>query len=160
MQSRAKTAKDYLDELPDDRRNALSKLRTLIRKAAPAATEGMEYGMITYSMGELLFGLAAQKGYMAIYVCDTAVVDVHRQRLGKLNCGKGCIRFKKLDDLPLDAVTDILREAFQQRKEMHDKVSAGTSDSTSHARKSLTGSKVPRNASVAGKPSQSVRALA
>jgi uncharacterized protein YdhG (YjbR/CyaY superfamily) len=117
MQSKATTVKDYLDELPEDRRKALSKLRTLIRKTAPAAAEGMQYGMINYMMGNMLCGLASQKGYMALYVCDTAVVDAHRSRLGKLNCGKGCIRFKSLDDLPLDVVADILAEVFQRRKE-------------------------------------------
>jgi uncharacterized protein YdhG (YjbR/CyaY superfamily) len=116
MQSKATTVKDYLDELPEDRRKALSKVRTLIRKVATSAVEGMQYGMIGYTMGEILFGLASQKGYMALYVCDSAAVDIHRSRLGKLNCGKSCIRFRKLEDLPLDAVADILAEAYGRRK--------------------------------------------
>jgi uncharacterized protein YdhG (YjbR/CyaY superfamily) len=115
MQSKAATAKAYLDELPEDRRKALSKLRTLIRKTAPDAVEEMQYGMIVYTMGSVLFGLASQKGYMALYA-DTVVVEAHRHRLGKLNCGKSCIRFRNLDELPLDAVTDILAESFQRRK--------------------------------------------
>jgi uncharacterized protein YdhG (YjbR/CyaY superfamily) len=113
VQSKAKTAAEYLDELPDDRRQALTKLRSLIRKAAPKAVEGMGYGMITYTLGELLCALGSQKGYMALYACSDAV-DPHRPRLGKLNCGKGCIRFKKLQDLPLDAVTDILKDSVRR----------------------------------------------
>jgi uncharacterized protein YdhG (YjbR/CyaY superfamily) len=116
MQSKATTVKGYLDELPEDRRKALSKLRTLIRKVAPDADEGMEYGMIGYSMGTPLIHLASQKGYMALYVGGDGPLDSYRDRLGKLNCGKGCIRFRKLDDLPLDVVSDILTEIVRRRK--------------------------------------------
>jgi uncharacterized protein YdhG (YjbR/CyaY superfamily) len=115
MQSKATTVKDYLQELPEDRRKALSKVRTLIRKAAPDAREEMGFGMITYTLGPMLFALASQKGYMSLYA-DPKVVAAHRARLGKLNCGKSCIRFRKLDDLPLDAVADILAEAYRRRK--------------------------------------------
>lgn len=116
MQSKAKTVKEYLDELPEDRRKALSKVRALIRKTAPEAVEVMQYGMIGYNQGPVLFGLGSQKWYMALYVCDTKAVDAHRQRLGKLNCGKGCIRFRQLQDLPLDAVKDILIDSLRRRK--------------------------------------------
>jgi uncharacterized protein YdhG (YjbR/CyaY superfamily) len=115
MQSKATTPKAYLDELPEDRRKAISKLRTLIRKTAPDAVEGMDYGMIVYTMGSMLCALASQKQYMALYA-DVAVVEAHRHRLGKLNCGKSCIRFRNLDELPLNAVTDILAESYRRRK--------------------------------------------
>jgi uncharacterized protein YdhG (YjbR/CyaY superfamily) len=116
VQSKAKTAKAYLDELPDDRRKALSKVRALIRKTVPAAVEGMGYGMITYTMGSMLFALASQKGYMALYANPKAV-NAHRSRLGKLNCGKSCIRFRNLDELPLDAVRDILTDTVRRRSD-------------------------------------------
>jgi uncharacterized protein YdhG (YjbR/CyaY superfamily) len=116
MQSKAATVGAYLKELPEDRRAALMKLRVLIRKVAPDATEGMAHGIATYSLGELLFGLASQKNHMALYVCENAAVEAHRAGLGKLDCGKGCIRFKKMDDLPIDVVTSILTEAYQRRQ--------------------------------------------
>jgi uncharacterized protein YdhG (YjbR/CyaY superfamily) len=115
MQSKATTVDAYLAELPADRRDALSRLRALIKKHAPGATEAMAHGMPAYSVGELLFGLASQKQYLALYVCETDVVVAHRARLGKLDCGKSCIRFKKLADLPLDVVTDIVAEAYHKR---------------------------------------------
>ncbi|OAI41804.1 hypothetical protein AYO40_07015 [Planctomycetaceae bacterium SCGC AG-212-D15] len=118
MQSKASTAAAYLKELPDDRRRALTKLRTLIRKLAPDAEEHMTYGMPGYAVGKNQFcGLAAQKGYMALYICPSEVVDPHRTVLAKLNCGKGCIRFKKLDDLPLSAVTAMVKEAYRRSKQ-------------------------------------------
>jgi uncharacterized protein YdhG (YjbR/CyaY superfamily) len=116
MKSQATTVAAYLEELPEDRRQALAELRAMIRKIAPEAKEGIRYGMASYTQGELLFALGSQKAYMALYVCDHEVVNAHRDRLGKLNCGKGCIRFRKLSDLPLDAVTDLLKEAAKRRK--------------------------------------------
>ena len=116
MKSQAKTVWAYLEELPEDRRKALSRLCALIREIAPDAVEGMQYGMASYTMGELLFGLGSQKAHMALYVCDAEAVEAHRTGLGKLNCGKGCIRFRKLDDLPLDVVSAILKDAFARRK--------------------------------------------
>ena len=117
MKSKATTVDAYLAELPDDRREALTELRAMIRAAAPDAVEGMQYGMASYVRGDILFGLASQKAHMGLYVCDADAVEAHRKRLGKLDCGKGCIRFKKLADLPLDAVADILREAALRRTE-------------------------------------------
>lgn len=115
MQSKATTVAGYLDELPEDRRAALAQLRKLIRKVAPKAVESMQYGMATYAMGDMLCALASQKGYMALYVGGAALV-AHRQKLKGLNCGKGCIRFKSIDDLPLDEVTVILQDAVRQRQ--------------------------------------------
>jgi len=116
MQSKATTVSQYLDELPEERRSALVKLRKLVRKLAPDAVENMQYGMPSYSLGTLLFAFASQKGNLALYVCDSAAVDAHRDGLKGLNCGKGCIRFKHLDKLPLDVVSAILRDAVQRRQ--------------------------------------------
>ncbi|CAN5827885.1 DUF1801 domain-containing protein [soil metagenome] len=115
MQSQAKTVDAYLAELPDDRRTALSTLRALIKKIAPTATESMMYGMPGFSLGQdTLCGLASQKHYMALYICD-GTVDKYRADLGKLNCGKGCIRFRKWEDLPLGAIKGILQDTAKLR---------------------------------------------
>jgi uncharacterized protein YdhG (YjbR/CyaY superfamily) len=116
VQSKAATVSQYLDELPEERRAALAKLRKLVRKLAPDAVESMQYGMPGYSMGDLLFALAARKGYLALYVCDPAAVEAHRAGLKGLNCGKGCIRFRSLDELPLDVVSAILQDAVRRRQ--------------------------------------------
>ncbi len=116
MQSNATTVAEYLEELPADRQAALKKVRSLIRKAVPQAKESMQYGMAAYDLNGLICSLASQKNYMALYVCEPEVVDAHRAALGKLNCGKGCIRFRNLEELPLDAVADILKEAGSKRR--------------------------------------------
>lgn len=117
MKSSAATVDTYLAELPADRREALAILRKRIREHVPDATETMEYGMASYQLGgSMLFALASQKAHMGLYVCETDVVEAHRHRLGKLDCGKGCIRFKKIANLPLDVIEDILREATARRR--------------------------------------------
>ena len=116
MKSKAATVSEYLKEVPDERRPALTKLRAMIRKAAPDATEAIEFGMASYRLGEMLFGLASQKNHMALYCCETDVVEAYRDGLGKLDCGKGCIRFKKLEQVPLDVIEKILHAAADRRR--------------------------------------------
>lgn len=114
MLRRATTVDQYLKALPADRRAALQMIRGWIRRAMPDALENLEYGMPTYrrpgdSVG--LFSLAAQKHYLALYVCNFAVVDRHRRALAGVDCGKSCIRFKAVSDLPEKVVRAVLREA-------------------------------------------------
>ena len=115
MKSAATSVPEYLAEQPADRQKALTKLRSLIRKVAPDAKESMQYGMAAYELNGMLCGLASQKNYMAFYVCEPEIVDAHRAALGKLNCGKGCIRFRKIEELPLEAITAILQDARAKR---------------------------------------------
>ena len=132
MQSDAPTVKDYLAGLPPERRDALEGLLEVIRKhLQPGFEEGMQYGMIGWYVPHPRFpagyhcdpkqplpfaALASQKNHLALYMgClygDTAEVQRFRQQWGatgkKLDMGKSCIRFKKLEDLPLD----VIGEAF------------------------------------------------
>ncbi len=111
MQSKATTVAAYLKEQPEPSRKALRTLRGMIRKAAPRAKEAMGYGMATYTTSDGKgFALAAQKNYLALYVSPPLVAK-HRARLGAVDCGKCCIRFRRVEDLNLDAVAALLAEA-------------------------------------------------
>ena len=114
MQSKAATVTEYLEELPADRRSALSELRSLIRRVSPQSAEWMQYGLPAF--GDLC-AVASQKNYMALYVCEGDIVKTHLPQLGKVSCGKGCIRFKRLADLNLSSVESILREVLERRKQ-------------------------------------------
>ena len=116
MKSTATTVSEYLAELPADRQTALQKVRSVIKKAVPQAKESMQHGMAAYELNGLLCALASQKNHMALYVCDADVVEAHRSSLGKLPSGKGCIRFAKLEELPLDAISQILKDAAVKRQ--------------------------------------------
>jgi uncharacterized protein YdhG (YjbR/CyaY superfamily) len=114
MTSKATTISEYLEELPPDRRAALGELRSLIHRVAPKAVEAMKYGLPSF--GELC-ALASQKNYMALYVCEGDIVKTYLAQLGKVSCGKGCIRFKRIEDLNLSVVEGILREILKLRKQ-------------------------------------------
>jgi uncharacterized protein YdhG (YjbR/CyaY superfamily) len=114
MTSNASTISEYLEELPADRRAALSQVRALIHRVAPGTAEAMKYGLPSF--GELC-ALASQKNYMALYVCETDIVKAHLAQLGKVSCGKGCIRFKRIEDLNLDTVELIFKDVLELRKQ-------------------------------------------
>ncbi len=129
MRSDAATVDEYLDELPDDRRGAIEKVRTVVlENLPPGYEEAMEWGMITYQVplethpdtynGKPLMyaGLASQKNHMALYLTGVYAMEGERIRFeeafaasGKrLDMGKSCVRFKRLDDLPLEVIASTI----------------------------------------------------
>jgi hypothetical protein len=125
MRSKAKTVKEYLDELPLERRRAISKVRAVIRKNLPKGiVETMNWGMIsyevplkrypeTYNKQPLMFAaLAAQKNHMAVYLSSIyadsnqrAWFETAYKKTGlKMDMGKSCVRFKRIEDLPLELI--------------------------------------------------------
>ncbi len=133
MQSSAKTVAAYLKELPADRRAAISAIRKVIlQNLNPGFEEGMLYGMIGYYIPHSLYPsgyhcdpkqplsfacLASQKNYMSLYMlsCDGSgdseswFREQFKRTGKKLDMGKSCIRFKKLEDLPLGVVAEAVR---------------------------------------------------
>ncbi len=129
MKSSAQTVEEYLKELPPDRAEAISKVRQVILKNLPKGyEEAMNWGMIsyqvplevypdTYNKQPLMYAaLGSQKNYMAIYTMGSYGSPKLRKQLEdgfkiagkKLEMGQSCIRFKKLDELPLDTIGRII----------------------------------------------------
>ena len=128
MISKAKTVKEYLAELPEDRRKAISAVRKVIRKNLDKDyREGMQCGAIAYYVPHSVYppgyhcdpkqplpfaGLASQKNHMAIHMMsiygDPKLAAWFRKEWAKtgkkLDMGKSCVRFKKLEDLPLELI--------------------------------------------------------
>ncbi|MDO8530162.1 MAG: DUF1801 domain-containing protein [bacterium] len=128
MQSKATTVKEYLAELPEDRRAAISAVRKVILKnLSKGYEEGMGWGMICYSVPLKFYprgygenkevplpyvALASQKNYMAVYLMniyskgggESWFAKEYKATGKKLDMGKGCVRFKKIDDLPLELI--------------------------------------------------------
>jgi hypothetical protein len=121
----AKTADEYVESLPPDRREMISAVRKVVKKNLPKGyAEGVYYGMIYYHIPLSRFpgtyngqplgyvGIASQKNYCSLHLVaaygDTASLGRLRDgfaRAGKkLDMGKGCVRFKRVDDLALDAI--------------------------------------------------------
>ena len=141
--SKAATVDEYLAELPADRRDAVAKVREVILENLPAGyQEAMQYGMISYVIplsaypvtytGQPLgiASLASQKNYMTVYLMgvygdketERWFVERYKASGKKLNMGKSCVRFKTLEDLPLDLIGEAIArttpEAFIQYYEV------------------------------------------
>ena len=98
MKTQAATVQEYLDGLPDDRRTALAGLRKLIRNIWPQSTENMAHGMPTFHLdGHALCAMASQKHFMAIYLMHYDLLNAFKNDLKVHDCGRSCIRFKRLD---------------------------------------------------------------
>jgi uncharacterized protein YdhG (YjbR/CyaY superfamily) len=106
----------YLSALEPDRRAALEELRELVFETAPDVMETMRYRMPTYELDDVLCSFASQKHYMSLYM-DVDLVAKHKKALRHLDVGKSCIRFKPIEDLPLEAVRQILAETVAGSRE-------------------------------------------
>ena len=109
MQSRAPNVAAYLAERDPKTRAALTKVRALLRAHLPDAEEGMMFGMPGYTVGGVpAAAFAAQKNYLCLYICRAELIERHRAAFEGLSVGKGCIRFRAFDQLPMAAVKKIL----------------------------------------------------
>ena len=109
MQSIATDVTSYLQELPDDRRVSLAKLRQLCLDTLVGYEEGMDYGMPGYKKnGVVEVGFASQKNYISLYILKESVVAAHRAQLAGLNVGKGCIRYSKPAKIDFVVVEQLL----------------------------------------------------
>lgn len=112
MQYDVSTPEEYLSRLENDwRREKLLELREIILTCGPDLTEGIDYKMLSYRDERgIVFGLNAQKHYVALYVGDAKKIDPDGTLLAGLDVGKGCIRFTKSK-----AVSDTRIREFIQR---------------------------------------------
>ena len=134
MQSQAATVQQYLASLPADRRAAIEAVRAVIldNLDREGFEEGMQYGMIGYYVPHRVFpagyhcnpseplpyaGIASQKQSMSIYLMAVYSEPQHEQWLRaawaktgkKLDMGKSCIRFKRIEDIPLAVIGEAIR---------------------------------------------------
>ena len=119
MQYDVATPEEYLDALePDWRRDKLQSLRGLITARAPDLEEVISHKMLGYRDGRgPVFHLNAQKAYVGFYVGNIAKIDPEGALLNGLNLGKGCIRFKKSNEIDtpnietfIDRAVDLWRQ--------------------------------------------------
>ena len=127
--SEATTVEQYLNELAPDRREAIEAVRSVVLDSLPEGyDESMNWGMIsweiplerypkTYNKQPLMYAaLASQKNYMSLYLMcvythDGTQTEFERrfkESGKKLNMGKSCVRFKKVDDLPMDLIAETI----------------------------------------------------
>lgn len=131
MQSTVTTVEQYLEELPEDRKLPMKKLREAVLNALPHGFEEVMDGMIvyqvplsTYPQGYLndpkaplpFIGLASQKNFIAVYhmgvyrdpeLYKWFTSEYTKRSKYKLDMGKSCLRLKKFDDIPYDLIGEL-----------------------------------------------------
>lgn len=139
MQSKALTPADYIAELPEDRKKVMEQLRKTILDNLPEGfQEGMGYGMLGYAVPHSIYpkgyhcnpkdplpfmGLASQKNFIAFYhmgvyadknLYDWFVAEYAKRCKYKLDMGKSCVRFKKMEDIPYDLIAELTQKISVQ----------------------------------------------
>ncbi len=133
MQYKADSPEDYISQLPEDRKGPMTKLHNLIKDNMPKDLEcGIGYGMPAYFVPKSVYppgyhckpfpplpfiNIASQKNFIALYhsglyakqeLYDWFVAEYPKHAKYKLDMGKSCIRFKKVDDIPYDLIKELL----------------------------------------------------
>ena len=139
MQIPADSIEDYVSKIPEDRQEIFKKMFDTIDENLPKGfAQGISYGMVgwdvpleTYPAGyhctpgsPLPFlGLASQKNFIALYhmgiyakpeLLDWFVSEFPKYSKRKLDMGKSCIRFKKMDDIPLNLIAELSKKMTPQ----------------------------------------------
>ena len=132
MQIKASTPEEYIAQLPEERKQAISLIRKTILDHLPKGfVEVIGYGMIGYVVPHTLYpkgyhcdpklplpfmNLASQKNYIALYhmgiyanqtLMDWFIDEYPKHCKAKLDMGKGCIRFKKTDQIPYQLIGEL-----------------------------------------------------
>ncbi|PKQ44997.1 DUF1801 domain-containing protein [Confluentibacter flavum] len=139
MPYQADSPDNYIGQLPEDRKDPISKLRKAIKDNLPKGfEEGMSYGMIGYYVPHTIYpngyhcdpklplpflSIASQKNsinfyHMGIYakpeVHDWFVAEFPKHTKRKLDMGKSCIRFKYVDDIPYELLGELCKKMTPQ----------------------------------------------
>lgn len=124
--SKVNSNKEYFSQLPRDRKVTLLFLDKLIRKLAPTLKPAFSFNMPGYGFfkyknykGEIInwpvIAIANQKNYISIYICalenNRYIAEKYKTELGKVSVGKSCIRFKKIEDLNLETLEEVIKLA-------------------------------------------------
>lgn len=135
MQSTAQTPDQYLAELPEERKEPMQKLRKLLQSNLDGEFEEcMQYGMLGFVVPHSVYpagyhcdpkvplpfiSVASQKNFIAFYhmgmysnptLLDWFVAEYPKHCKSKLDMGKSCIRFKKMDDIPYDLMAELVKK--------------------------------------------------
>lgn len=132
MKIEASSPEEYIDKVPEDRKEAMARLRSVIKSNIPEGfEETMSYGMIGYVVPHSIYpdgyhcnpslplpfmNLASQKNFIAIYhsgvyankeIHDWFVTEYKKQVGKKPDMGKSCVRFKKIDAIPYELIGEL-----------------------------------------------------
>ncbi|MBN2678115.1 MAG: DUF1801 domain-containing protein [Anaerolineaceae bacterium] len=121
MDNRWKTAKsidEYIASFPEDIQIRLQKMRSVIRAAAPEATEKISYQMPTFYLNGNLVHFAAFKHHIGFYPTPSGVAQ-YMSELSSYKTSKGAIQFPNDQPIPLDLITRIVQYRVVENRQKH-----------------------------------------
>lgn len=147
MTSNATTPEEYIAQVPEERISVMQKLRKTIKENLPKGfEETMNYGMIGYVVPHYIYpdgyhcspelplpfiNIASQKNFIALYhsgiyasenLLNWFMGEYPNHVKTKLDMGKSCIRFKKIDQIPYELIAELVQKmTVQQWIEMYEK---------------------------------------
>jgi uncharacterized protein YdhG (YjbR/CyaY superfamily) len=114
MQRKVANVSAYIAESPLAHQPTLTQLRSLCHDMLTGYREEIDYGMPVYKRnGVMEVAFASQKHYISLYILKKAVLDEHRAALNNCSVGKGCIRFKKPEQIDFAVVKSLLRGTLE-----------------------------------------------
>jgi len=108
--------KDYLAEVPDDRKETVNAILQCIRNLYPDAAESMRYKMPTFESDTGWVAVANQKNYVSVYTCMPKHLEKFKKAHPKIKTGKGCINFKPGDSIPFTDLENVIHSAMEHGK--------------------------------------------
>jgi hypothetical protein len=114
MTDQSLSYEQFLDGLPPERRGQVERVWQVVRASMPDDyREEVTAKFLTFkAAGEWYVALASQKNYLSLYLTPIYVYPELRAKLDaggkKLKCGKSCINFKRAEELPLEAIGEII----------------------------------------------------
>jgi len=135
MQIKVDTVEEYIDQIPEERKEVIQKLRKVLSENLPEGfREEMSYGMIGYVVPHSLYpkgyhctpklplpfiNVASQKNFVAVYhmnlyanksLMEWFIAEYSKHSKAKLDIGKSCMRFKKLDQIPYELIGELAQK--------------------------------------------------
>lgn len=111
-----KDLQDYFDAVPSGRKEKFEKLHSLIMSRFPGASISMQYKMPTYRYQDGWVAIANQKSYISLYTCGAHHLQEFKANYPDYKTGSGCINFRNKDEIPDQAILQVIEHAMLKPK--------------------------------------------
>ncbi len=112
----ATTVGGYLQSLPNDRRVAMARVCSMIRRSARGVRESMRFGLAFYELDGPIFAVESHEKSLILYLAEKSVIDDFEGKIKHINPDRCCIEFPDLNCLPLDVVEKVVRASLASRR--------------------------------------------
>ena len=112
MKDESQAIGGYISRVPEARRERALALHGLILSLFPQSRASLEHRMPTYRLGEEWIAWASQQRHLALYTCAEERIAGFRARHPEVDAGKGCLRFRDRQRLPLADLAQVVRRAL------------------------------------------------